>query len=82
MLLTALNFNVFCLFKRYEVDVLKTLSKKHEANCMDPFLLCVKRYKRDTPKLKLFKRYVNDIVCTIKGNPLNYLERSNSLYIS
>ena len=35
--------------------------------------------KEDTLELKLFKRYVDDIVCTVKGNPLDYLEYANSL---
>ena len=36
--------------------------------------------KEDTLELKLFKRYVKDIVCTVKGNPLNYLEYANFLH--
>ena len=36
--------------------------------------------KEDTVVLKLFKRYVDDIVCTVKGNPLDYLEYANSLH--
>ena len=36
--------------------------------------------KEDTLELKLFKRYVDDIVCTVKGNPLDYLEYANSLH--
>ena len=36
--------------------------------------------KEDTLELKLFKRYMDDIVCTVKGNPLNYLEYANSLH--
>ena len=38
-----------------------------------------KRTKGDTHELKSFKRYVDDIVCTVKGNPLDYLEYKNSL---
>ena len=30
--------------------------------------------------MKLFKRYVDDIVCTVKGNPLDYLEYAYSLH--
>ena len=36
--------------------------------------------KEDTLELKLFKRYVDDIVCTVKGSPLDYLEYANSLH--
>ena len=36
--------------------------------------------KQDTLELKLFKRYMDDIVCTVKGNPLDYLEYANSLH--
>ena len=31
----------------------------------------------DTQELKLFKRYIDEIVCTVKGNPLSYLEYAN-----
>ena len=41
---------------------------------------CAEKGKEDTLELKLFKRYVDDIVCTVKGNPLNYLEYANSLH--
>ena len=30
--------------------------------------------------MKLIKRYVDDTVCTINGNPLGYLEYANSLH--
>ena len=40
----------------------------------------VKGRKEDTLELKLFKRYVDDIVCTVKGNPLDFLEYANSLH--
>ena len=36
--------------------------------------------KEDTLELKLFKRYVDDIVCMVKRNPLDYLEYANSLH--
>ena len=36
--------------------------------------------KEDTLELKLFKRYVDDIVCTVNGNPLDYLEYAYSLH--
>ena len=36
--------------------------------------------KEDTEQLKLFKMYVDDIVCTVMRNPLDYLEYSNSLH--
>ena len=36
--------------------------------------------KEDTLELKLFKRYVDDLVCTVKGKPLDYLECANSLH--
>ena len=36
--------------------------------------------KEDTQELKVFKRYVDGIVCTVKGNPLDYLEYANSLH--
>ena len=39
-----------------------------------------KRTKADTQELKSFKRYVDDIVCTVKGNPLGYFEYANSLH--
>ena len=38
--------------------------------------------KEDTQELKLFKRYVDDIVFTVKGNPLDYLESANSLHMN
>ena len=34
----------------------------------------------DTQEFKAFKRYVDDIVCTGKGNPQGYLEYVNSLH--
>ena len=40
---------------------------------MDLFLLCRKDTSDDTHKLKLFKRYLEDIVCTVKGNPKSTL---------
>ena len=36
--------------------------------------------KGDRLELKLFKGYLDDIVCTVKGNPLDYLEYANSLH--
>ena len=36
--------------------------------------------KEDTYEMKLFKRYVNDIVCIVKGNSLDYLEYANFLH--
>ena len=36
--------------------------------------------KEDTLELKFLKRYVDDKVCTVKGNPLDYLEYANSLH--
>ena len=36
--------------------------------------------KADTLELKLFKRYVDDIVCKVRGNPLDYLEYANCLH--
>ena len=33
----------------------------------------------DTQELNLFKKYADDIVCTVKGNPLDNLDYSNSL---
>ena len=36
--------------------------------------------KEDTQELKLIKRYEDDTVCTINGNPLDYLEYANSLH--
>ena len=39
-----------------------------------------KKVEKRTLELKLFKRYVDDIVCTVKGNPLDYLEYANSLH--
>ena len=42
---------------------------------------CVEKgTKEDTLESKLFKRYVDDIVCTDKENPLDYLEHANSLH--
>ena len=35
--------------------------------------------KEDTQELKLFKRYVDDLVCNFNGNPLDYLDFANSL---
>ena len=39
-----------------------------------------KSRKEDRLELKLFKRYVDDIVCTVKGNTLDYLEYAKSLH--
>ena len=36
--------------------------------------------KKDTQELRLFKRYVDDKVCTVRGNPLDYLEYPHSLH--
>ena len=36
--------------------------------------------KENAQELKLFKSYVDDIVCTVKGNPLDYLEYAKSLH--
>ena len=36
--------------------------------------------KEDTKELKLFKRYVDDIACTIKGKTVDYLEYANSFH--
>ena len=36
--------------------------------------------KEDIKELKLFKRYVEDIVCAVKGNPLDYHEFAYSLH--
>ena len=36
--------------------------------------------KEDTRELKLFKRYADDIVCTVKVKSLDYLEYANSLH--
>ena len=36
--------------------------------------------KEDTEELKLLKRYMGDIVCSVKGEPLNYIEYANSLH--
>ena len=33
----------------------------------------------DTHEVKLFKRYVDHIVCTVNGNSLDYVEHANSL---
>ena len=41
---------------------------------------CAEGRKEDTLELKLFKRYVDDIVCTVKGNSLDYLGYANSLH--
>ena len=35
--------------------------------------------QEDTQELKLFEMYVHDIVWTVKGNPLDYIEYANSL---
>ena len=34
--------------------------------------------KEDTQGLKFFKSYMDDILCTFMGNPLDYLEYANS----
>ena len=39
-----------------------------------------KRTKKDTQELKLFTSYVDDTVCTVKGNTLVYLEFANFLH--
>ena len=36
--------------------------------------------KEDTQELKFFKSYVDDILCTFKENPLDYLEYANSFH--
>ena len=36
--------------------------------------------KEDTQELKLFKRYVINIVCVVKGNAKDYLEQAKSLH--
>ena len=36
--------------------------------------------KEDTLELKLFEMYVDDIVCTVKGKPLDFLEYANTLH--
>ena len=43
------------------------------------FYCAEKGRKEDTLELKLFKRYVDEIVCTVKWNPLDYLEYANFL---
>ena len=44
------------------------------------FSYCAETVTReDTQELKLFKRYVDDIVCTVKGNTLDYFEYANFL---
>ena len=37
--------------------------------------------REDTQELKSFNRYVDDLVCTVKGNHLGYLEYANSLHV-
>ena len=44
------------------------------------FYCAEKGTKEETHEKKLFKRYVDDIVCTVKGNPLDYLEYAISLH--
>ena len=39
-----------------------------------------KKVPRRTQELRIFRRYVDDIVCTVKGDPLEYLENANSLH--
>ena len=39
-----------------------------------------KGIKEDIQELKLFKRYEDDILCTVKGKPLDYLEYAYSLH--
>ena len=45
----------------------------------DLFLLCRKCTTEETQELKLFKRNVDDIMCTVKRNPRDCLEYANSL---
>ena len=45
---------------------------------MDLSIFCKKGSKEDTQLLKLFKKHVDGIVCAVKGNPLDYLEYTNS----
>ena len=47
---------------------------------MDLFLLCRQSATEDTEELKMFTKYVNALVCTVKGNPLDYLDYVNSLH--
>ena len=46
----------------------------------DLFLLCRKCTTEETQEFKLFKKHVVDIVCTVKRNPIDYLEYANFLY--
>ena len=39
-----------------------------------------KKARQRKQEVKLFKRYVADIVCTVKGSSLDYLEYANSLH--
>ena len=41
---------------------------------MNLFLLC----RTNKPELKLFKRYIKDVVCIVKRNGLEFLEYANS----
>ena len=45
--------------------------------CSRPFLNILSRKNRDKRR---FKMYVDDIVCTVKRNPLDYLEYAKSLH--
>ena len=47
---------------------------------MQEIAFCAERgTTEDTQELKLFSRYRDDVVCTVKRNPLDYLAYAHSL---
>ena len=57
-----------------------TLYKNKQENVCICSFYGEKRTTEDTQELKFFEEYVDDRLCTVKGNPLEYLECANSLH--
>ena len=61
-------------------NVLFTRSLKTGRKLYESFPIVQKNVQRRTQEFKAFKRYMDDIACTGKGNPQGYLEYVNSLH--
>ena len=59
------------------------LSNEEYANMQDVVWICIYCSNQQTvghdKEMKLFKRYVDDIICTVRGDPDKYLKIANSL---